>query len=67
MPESVTYVWGRRMECVCALRQSRYGARCLKASANSCRLRKGCSGRRVPSRSCRRSGGTAMSAASASR
>eukprot|EP00959_Pyramimonas_sp_CCMP1952_P049267 1029216-Pyramimonas_sp.AAC.1 len=28
------------MESVCALRQSRSGARCLKASANSCRLRK---------------------------
>eukprot|EP00959_Pyramimonas_sp_CCMP1952_P467118 9491073-Pyramimonas_sp.AAC.1 len=55
------------MESACALWQPRSGAKCLTASANSCRLKNGCSGGRVPSRSCRRSGDTATSAASASR
>eukprot|EP00959_Pyramimonas_sp_CCMP1952_P029200 612783-Pyramimonas_sp.AAC.1 len=55
------------MESACALRQSRSMASCLTASASSCRLRKGCSGGKAPSRNCRRSGGTATAAASASR
>eukprot|EP00959_Pyramimonas_sp_CCMP1952_P351715 7369126-Pyramimonas_sp.AAC.1 len=66
MTASVTYVWGRRIDSVCALRQSRSGATCLTASASSRRPRNGCSGARAPSRKCSRSGGTATAAASAS-